>query len=338
MQPTTTTSSPPPRPDSPLALLRMRPGLRRLYVADMVSMAGDWMSTIAVSVYALEQGEGALALAATLLLHTLPAVAAAPLGGWLADRFDRRGVLVGAATGATLVTAAMAWAASIGAGTTALLSLLTLRTLAAAIAAPASTAALPRLVERGELEAANTLFGTSWSVVFTLGIDAASFAFAALWLLGLPRLRPGDEAATTPADGFAASATPTSSLAATLRALRTELSDATLRRGVFGKAPAALAGGAGWIILNVAAGPRLGFGVAVGIGLLHAVRGIGTGVGPVLAGRAAAHGGATERLWQGAGWLAIAAIVGFVVLATAAGAGAVSTASVGLAPPLSRWA
>jgi hypothetical protein len=65
--------------------------------------------------------------------------------------------------------------------------------------------------------------------------------------------------------------------------------------------------------------------MAVGIGLLHAARGIGTGVGPYLAQRALALGVAGPRLWQGAGWLAVAGVVAFALAATTSTAGPAAT-------------
>ncbi|MFO0553873.1 MAG: MFS transporter [Polyangiaceae bacterium] len=77
------------------SLLARRPGFRRLWAAELVSLFGDWFSVVAVSVLALSSsGGGFSALAATLAAHLLPQAAAAPLGGWVADRFDRRAVLV----------------------------------------------------------------------------------------------------------------------------------------------------------------------------------------------------------------------------------------------------
>ena len=45
-----------------LSLLR-RPQLRRLWLGEAISLLGDWLSYVALSVVALEQGQGAMALA-----------------------------------------------------------------------------------------------------------------------------------------------------------------------------------------------------------------------------------------------------------------------------------
>src|SRR4029079_7882803 len=67
-------------------------------------------------------------------------------------------------------------------------------------------------------------------------------------------------------------------------ALRHAYARPELFRAVFAKAPIALAGGGGWVALNLVAG-RLGplGSAAISLGVLQAVRGAGTGLGPMAA-------------------------------------------------------
>ena len=272
-------------------------------------------------------------LALTLLLHTLPSVLAAPFGGWLADRVDRRPLLVAVAVLSAILTLAMALSTlDDGGGMAVIWLLLLVRSAVAAIAGPATTAAMPALLADDELPLGQTLLGTCWSLVFTLGmalgglvagvdvglalaLDAASFAFAAALLLRLPALPPQN----------ATSSSLATAVLATARVGADEgggdvvvaLMRADVRLAVFAKTPLALAGGVGWMLLNVAGGLRLGVASAMGIGLLHAVRGIGTGVGPWFVARAVAAGASSERLWHGAGWLTLAGIAAFSLLTSA---------------------
>jgi len=63
-----------------------------------------------------------------------------------------------------------------------------------------------------------------------------------------------------------------------------------LFRAVFAKAPVGIAGGAGWIAMNVIADRSVVFGTgAVAIGVIQAVRGTGTALGPAVAARMPAH-------------------------------------------------
>ena len=80
-----------------LALLRGRPHYRTIWAAELVSITGDWFSLVAVSILAASASpdKGGLALATVLAAHLLPQALLAPVAGWLADRFDRRALLVG---------------------------------------------------------------------------------------------------------------------------------------------------------------------------------------------------------------------------------------------------
>jgi MFS family permease len=250
-----------------LRALRAHPHLRRLWLASTISLVGDWLSFVAVSLLALDRGGGALSLAIVLAVHALPRALLAPVAGALADRLDRRRLLVGAALGQAALTLLMALAAL--RGEVALVQLLVLaRGAVGAFVVPAETAALRRTVPEEELLRANTLLTSTWSVTYVAGmalggaialfgpaiamaLDASSFLAAALLLRGLPAMRPlGEETARAPRVMSMLAATPRD-LAAALRVAR---SDRSLFQAVFAKAPVAVAGGAGWVVLNLAAG------------------------------------------------------------------------------------
>jgi hypothetical protein len=114
---------------------------------------------------------------------------------------------------------------------------------------------------------------TEVSPVLALAVDAASFFGAASLMGGLPAIPP--EAAAKNSDR--------SSFGEARVTLRLALGR-DLRQFVLAKTPVALAAGAGWIALNLVAQarPELG-GPSATLGVLQGVRGIGTGVGPILA-------------------------------------------------------
>jgi MFS family permease len=275
-----------------LALLRRRPAFARLWAAELTSLVGDWFSVVAVSIVSLASpGGSVLALATALAAHLLPQSFAAPLGGWLADRFDKRRVLiVGALVEASLT---LGMAVSAARGEIALMqALLCLRSMASSAREPATGAILPRLVEPEELARANALNALTWSVSFAvgmslgglvtafgaelaLGIDAVTFVAAAALLRQLPVGR-----AVAPSGAVSAGTVLRDIADAARVAWRPEL-----RRTIFAQAPIAFASGCGWLCLNLA-GNRLplSLGVATTVGLLQAVRGIGTGVGPLVFG------------------------------------------------------
>ena len=279
-----------------LRLLRGRASFRRLWIAGAVSLVGDWLSFVATSLLALGSGGGARSLAMVLAVHALPHALFAPIAGAVADRFDRRRLLVLAPIAQAALTALMALAAA-RRDLVMVQALVLARGAVGAFVVPAETAAVRHTVEPDELIPANTLISSTWSVAFVVGmalggplaalgpatamaLDALTFLVAAALLRGLPAMRPegARERRTSltrvlievPAD-----------LAA---AVRYAQSQPALLRWVLGKAPIAIAGGAGWLALNLVAGRVHPFGsAALSLGVLQAVRGAGTGIGPMIA-------------------------------------------------------
>jgi predicted MFS family arabinose efflux permease len=82
---------------------------------------------------------------------------------------------------------------------------------------------------------------------------------------------------------------------------------------VLGKMPLALAGGGGWVLLNLASndvGAQIASSAALALGLMHATRGVGTGVGPVVSERLLRRGMSIKV----AGRIAAAAALGGIAL------------------------
>lgn len=69
-------------------------GFALLWTAALVSRVGNWILIAALPYYLYEQTGSALAPAALLASYAIPAVVFAPLAGFVADRFDRRQILV----------------------------------------------------------------------------------------------------------------------------------------------------------------------------------------------------------------------------------------------------
>ena len=277
-----------------IALLQTNTVLRRLWLAEVVSMAGDWLSFVAISLLALRSGEGALALASVLVLHTLPSALLAPIAGLLADRLEARGAMRVAAlieAGLTVMLVFAAHAESL----VAVQVLVFVRASVSAAAYPTWGVAMRHVVSDQDLVRANALNAATWSVMFSVGmalggiltvlgpeialaIDAATFVLAALILSGLPRLPPPEAGATTSLaeawrHGFAA-------LPGALRHAR---ADAVLLEATLAKGSVALTGAGVWLLIHLEADWLTGAGSAgLGLGLLHALRGVGTGVGPAL--------------------------------------------------------
>jgi dTMP kinase len=200
--------------------LLTHPSFSRLWKAMLVSSLGDWVGFVAVAalVARLAGGErvAPLAVAGVMLARLLPSVLFGPFAGVLADRFDRRKLMVGAdvargAMYATLPFLPRLWAIFALSFFIECLSLLW---------TPAKDASVPNLVPRRQLSNANsigliTTYGTLplGAAVFTalsgvsvsighqisyfgrhpeflaLWLDAATFLFSARMVWGL-ELRP----------------------------------------------------------------------------------------------------------------------------------------------------
>src|SRR4029079_13446980 len=74
-------------------LLRNR-DFRRLFLASVVSLAGDWVSFVAVAGLVTELTGRTGASAFLFAPAVMPVFVASPLAGAIADRFDRKRILV----------------------------------------------------------------------------------------------------------------------------------------------------------------------------------------------------------------------------------------------------
>jgi dTMP kinase len=80
------------------AVLKIAP-FRKLWIALGLSSLGDWLGLLALTAMASQLAQGDyraqnFAIAGVLLLRLLPAVIVGPLGGYIADKLDRRWTLV----------------------------------------------------------------------------------------------------------------------------------------------------------------------------------------------------------------------------------------------------
>ncbi len=88
------------------ASLRFR-NYRLYFVSQIVSFSGTWMQSIAMSWLVLELTGSGTALGTVLAMQFLPTLLLAPVGGVLADRFDKRRLIMGTQTMAGLLALAL---------------------------------------------------------------------------------------------------------------------------------------------------------------------------------------------------------------------------------------
>jgi MFS family permease len=165
--------------------LREHPAFRRLWLGTMLSWTGSAMATFAVSlqVYDLTRSPaavGGLGVAAfiPLLLITLP-------GGTLADRVDRRRLVLVVTGGQTTVSAVLfALATFGGASLWSLYALVAAASALNAINAPARQTFIPRLVPKEQLGTAMALNRIVFQVVLIAGPSLAGLVTAWTGLRG----------------------------------------------------------------------------------------------------------------------------------------------------------
>lgn len=270
---------------SVLQVLTRNRDFRRLFFAELVVFGGDWFAVIPLLVLLHDMtGQGlwgSLALAA----DTTTLALLLPYAGTVADRVDRRKILIATSLIALLAVALLLAVRSPG---VAWLGPVAIAVLGAAKAffTPASLAALPNLVRQEDLSAANALAGGAWGTMLVVGaslggvlaslvgpyvcflVTAACLAMAAglVWRIQAP----------TQADRTAEPVPAWTALREALGYIRRHprvLSLVTVKSAV----------GVGNGVL--AAFPVLAavYGVgAIGTGLLFAARGLGALVGPLL--------------------------------------------------------
>src|SRR5438477_12467975 len=73
-----------------LSLLRRNRDFRRLFLASVISLGGDWFLFVALGGLVIEVTGEAFAVGVLIMAQELPIFLATPWAGWLADRFDRR--------------------------------------------------------------------------------------------------------------------------------------------------------------------------------------------------------------------------------------------------------
>jgi MFS family permease len=159
--------------------LREHPAFRRLWLGTMLSRTGSAMTAFAITlqVYDLTRSPAAVggigvAMFVPLLLITLP-------GGTLADRVDRRRLVLAVAAGQTALSAVLfALAAFGGASLWSLYALVALGAAFSAVSAPAQQTFIPRLVPRAQLGTAMALNRIVFQVVMIAGPALAGLVTA----------------------------------------------------------------------------------------------------------------------------------------------------------------
>ena len=178
----------------------------RLWAGQGISFVGDFVSMVAMVILVVELSGSAAAVGGLLVARLLPTLAS-PLAGVLADRLDRRAVLVAC----DLARAALVLGAVFARDLAALYAISFLMGAARTVFNPTIRAAFPSVVGGGDLTRANALISGTFSISFAVGpalggllvaytgveaafvLDAATYLVSAAFLSLLPLPRPQRE-------------------------------------------------------------------------------------------------------------------------------------------------
>ena len=285
-----------------LRLFRTNRDFTRVYLAQLISFAGDWFATVALLGLALDLTGSTAVTSLVLVLQTGPFFLVAPFAGALADRLDRRRLMIGADLARVVICVGFLFvrdAETLWIG----LLCVTLLSVGAAFFEPASAAALPNLVDHHDLATANALMGSAWGtmvavgaalggvVAATLGNDVAfivnGLSFLASGLLILSVRRSFSAARSPVADGEPPAPVVPMGIAGVRSAITETMILVRGNRaiGAFLLTKTSFGAGMGVLVLLAVFGRDVFGGGDIGIGILYAARGLGALVGPFAARR-----------------------------------------------------
>ncbi len=289
-------------------LLHNRP-LTRLLIGEFVSSIGDWLYLVAILILVYDVSNDPLVLGIVGAARVLPYVILSIPAGLIADRYDRRLILLVTDVARGLLMLLMAALVASSAPIAPIVILAIVATCFSTFFGPAIGAYLPSLVaDEEQLGPANSAWSTLDNLAFVIGpaigglliaagglvlafvLNAATFGVIALvlWRLPSPKRVARTEAREAGTPGEAA---PTEAGTATQQGAAPRVADGRLSRTVvvpvLGLAlidlvGSAAGGGLGVLTVVIAVG-SLGSGEA-GTGFLNAGIGAGGLVGALLAG------------------------------------------------------
>jgi MFS family permease len=213
-----------------IELLRENRDFRNLMTGRFISQMGDWFNSVALFTLLLNLTGSGETVALILIIKLLPTFFFGPLAGVVADRFNRKTIMIASDILRGIVVLGFLLIHS--AGQVWLVYLLTiLQVVLSTFFEPAESAAVPNIVRRKDLVTANALGSVSWSATLALGaalggfvtdvfgrdtafvIDAISFFISALFIISvrIPALQAASAEAGQATE--TASTSPESSLA-----------------------------------------------------------------------------------------------------------------------------
>ena len=276
-------------------LLRTNRDFRYLWFGQIVSLLGDWFNLIASAALIGMLTQSGVAIGSLFVVRMLAPFLISPIAGVVADRYSRKHILIVA----DIVRAITVLGFLLVRDSSQIWLIYVLTAIQLGVSGfffPARNAILPDIAAPDEVGAANALSSATWSVMLAFGaalggivsgiwgiypafvIDSLTFLLSALFLLQI-------RADTKPA---------LSGEEKTVRAAFRQYADGLRYLGqhvdilliTLQKAVNALILSSGFQVLQVTIAQNyfvIGEGGGVSLGLMFAVAGVGTGIGPIIA-------------------------------------------------------
>lgn len=274
-------------------LIRENRDFRQLWIAAVISMLGEWFNTIALFFLILEYTGSEFLLGMLFTVRMAGFAILQPFIGLLADRYNRKTLMVAS----NLLQAGFALCFLLvndSSDIVWMIGLSGLMMVLHGVYMTAERAALPNVVSEEDLATANALDAASWSTALCIGamlggvvvsiwgtdaafiVDSLTFLVGTLFLVNLTIPQTIDASVKGPW-----LSTGIQNIKFGWNRIR---SQPALFRIVFAKASWNVAGGGLAGVYLVLMGADVdGFGAAFGFGLFFFARGVGTGLGPILA-------------------------------------------------------
>jgi MFS family permease len=277
------------------SLLRRNRDVRMVFGAQVVSYLGDWFAFVALAGLVEDVTDSRFLVSLVLVSMTIPGLFMSPIAGSFADRFDRRKILI-------VVSILQAFAALLlllhsAAGIWITFVAQCLIAALASFVGPSTSASVPNLVDNDDdLRKTNALFGSTWGTMLAVGAalggvfaavfgrnaafiaNAVSFVVAAILFAGVKRPMQSERTQNSNKGRVRP-------LADMKEAINVAKKDPVILALLCSKMTFAVGAG---IVSQLAVLASNVFNVGdSGRGLLIGVRGIGSGLGPILGARIA---------------------------------------------------
>ncbi len=270
-------------------LVKNNVNYRRLWLAQIVSNFGDWFGILAVYAVIQKYSGSEFLLGLIIVVKMLSLAFSSPLAGYITDRFNRRQIMIisDIARGLLVLcfilitTSELLWLAYV---------ITALQMVFSAMFEPAKTSSIPNVTSEKELVVANILSAASWSIIFTSGMAIGGFATAYLGtdlVFIINGLSYGLSSvfiyrATIPQKMMSASekARTVNPLTGITEGFSFLKNNTHVLRPAMAKGTFTMCVGAMVYMLIIIAEEVLMLG-SIGLGILYAARGVGTGLGPV---------------------------------------------------------